>query len=222
MQKYIDGGNYDSFTAAMTIMGLHGTTSDGIISGISVVADGEKLHGKIVDNYFSVQIPNDASRIEIKCPGCKDNAAPYYSLISRGYPTSTTDASNGISVLREYFDSTGERITSGNIGDIVTVRIFVRARGTDFVPNVAITDLLPGGFVVDGDVTGNATFTQVRDDRVVVFADVSRNGETFEYRAQLTTSGEFNVPPIHAESMYNPGVNATGDAEKFTVKNETH
>lgn len=222
MQKYIDGGNYDSFTAAMTIMGLHGTTSDGIISGISVVADGEKLHGKIVDNYFSVQIPNDASRIEIKCPGCKDNAAPYYSLISRGYPTSTTDASNGISVLREYFDSTGERITSGNIGDIVTVRIFARARGTDFVPNVAITDLLPGGFVVDGDVTGNATFTQVRDDRVVVFADVSRSGETFEYRAQLTTSGEFNVPPIHAESMYNPGVNATGDAEKFTVKNEAH
>ena len=222
MQKYIDGGNYDSFTAAMTIMGLHGTTSDGIISGISVVADGEKLHGKIVDNYFSVQIPNDASRIEIKCPGCKDNATPYYSLISRGYPTSTTDASNGISVLREYFDSTGERITSGNIGDIVTVRIFARARGTDFVPNVAITDLLPGGFVVDGDVTGNAVFTQVRDDRVVVFADVSRSGETFEYRAQLTTSGEFNVPPIHAESMYNPGVNATGDAEKFTVKNETH
>lgn len=221
MQKYLDGGNYDSFTAATMVMGLHGTTSDGTIANITVSADGEKLSGTIADSALHITIPQNAARVEIKCPDCTATA-PYYSLVSRGYPITDIDASNGITVSREYLDSADNRITSAKIGDIVTVRIFARARGADFVPNVAITDLLPGGFVVDGDVTGNAAFTQVRDDRVVVFADVSRSGELFEYTAQLTTSGEFNVPPIHAESMYNPGINATGDMSKFTVTNETH
>ena len=222
MQKYLDGGNYDSFTAAAMIMGLHGMTSDGTIANITVSADGEKLSGTVADSALRITVPQNAARIEIKCPACTDTAAPYYSLIARGYPITDVDASNGMTVSREYLDSAGNRITSAKIGDVVTVRVFARARGTDIVPNVAITDLLPGGFVVDGDVNGDANFTQVRDDRVVIFADVSRSGELFEYTAQLTTSGEFSVPPIHAESMYNPGINATGDMSKFTVTNETH
>lgn len=220
MQKYLDGGNYDSFTAATMIMGLHGMTSDGTIADITVSADGEKLSGTVADSALRITVPQNAARIEIKCPACTDNAAPYYSLISRGYPITDVDASNGMTVSREYLDSAGNRITSAKIGDIVTVRVFARARGTDMIPNVAITDLLPGGFVVDGDVNGDANFTQVRDDRVVIFADISRSGELFEYTAQLTTSGEFSVPPIHAESMYNPGIGATGDTSKFTVTND--
>lgn len=220
MQKYLDGGNYDSFTAAAMIMGLHGITSDGTIANITVSADGEKLSGTVADSALHITVPQNAARIEIKCPACTDNAAPYYSLISRGYPITDVDESNGMTVSREYLDSAGNRITSAKIGDIVTVRVFARARGTDMIPNVAITDLLPGGFVVDGDVNGDANFTQVRDDRVVIFADISRSGELFEYAAQLTTSGEFSVPPIHAESMYNPGIGATGNTSKFTVTND--
>lgn len=220
MQKYLDGGNYDSFTAATMIMGLYGMTSDGTIANITVSADGEKLSGTVADSALHITVPQNAARIEIKCPACTDNTAPYYSLISRGYPITDVDASNGMTVSREYLDSAGNRITSAKIGDIVTVRVFARARGTDMIPNVAITDLLPGGFVVDGDVNGDANFTQVRDDRVVIFADISRSGELFEYTAQLTTSGEFSVPPIHAESMYNPGIGATGDTSKFTVTND--
>ncbi len=47
--------------------------------------------------------------------------------------------------------------------------------------------------------------TQMRDDRMLLFADYMPAGVfTYSYTARATTIGEFILPPVHAEEMYAP------------------
>jgi hypothetical protein len=59
---------------------------------------------------------------------------------------------------------------------------------------------------------------ELRDDRVVYVATTLWPGTyTMSYVARATTPGRFVRPPVHAEEMYNPGVNGRSDGGVFTV-----
>ena len=53
---------------------------------------------------------------------------------------------DGIEITRDYTDSKGKSLDTINIGDEIDVHLKIRATGSDGVGNVAIVDLLPGGF----------------------------------------------------------------------------
>ncbi len=224
IREYINSGDYSAYTSAMVIMGLAGvsdTDNTTLVNSVSVSANGTNIKGTIVSGNYTANIPADTDKITIKCDKCTRDARLTYAIVQQGYPIKTKPATNGLEVTREYYDASGDRITSANIGDIVTVKIFARTRGaSEYVPNVAISDLLPGGFIPDSEsITGNAEFTQIREDRVVIYTDLSRTAQEFTYRAQISTSGTFAVPPIYAESMYNPQINATSQIGTFKVTN---
>ena len=65
-------------------------------------------------------------------------------------------------------------------------------------------------------------FSEVREDRVLIYANIGRTPLVFSYRAQLSVAGEFTVPPITAAAMYNSAIRAIGDGGKFTVSNESN
>ena len=113
----------------------------------------------------------------------------------------------------------GNKITSGNIGDTITVKIFARTRGnTDIADNVVITDMLPGGFIPTIDsINGNTDFSEIREDRILIYTDLNRTESEYTYTVQLGVAGTFNIPPISAQSMYNPQINALGKSGTFTV-----
>ncbi len=217
--NYVAGGDYSSYTSAMATLALIGGGAATDAPAVTISANDASVTGTTSGDTLGFDIPADATTIDIKCEKCDRTNGLYYTLVQTGYPRVASESSNGISVSREYYNENGERITSANIGDRITVRIFARARGGDVIPSVAITDLLPAGFSVDGAVTGNQNFAQIREDRVVIFTDLTRASATFEYTADVTAAGTFATPPIHAESMYNPSVNATGAGGTFTVSN---
>ena len=62
-------------------------------------------------------------------------------------------------------------------------------------------------------------FGEIREDRILIYASLTRMPITFSYRAQLSTSGKFIAPAITARDMYNAGIGAVGTAEYFTVSN---
>ncbi|HBP26443.1 MAG TPA: hypothetical protein DD611_00415, partial [Alphaproteobacteria bacterium] len=217
--NYVAGGDYSSYTSAMATLALIGGGAATDAPAVTISANDATITGTTSGDTLGFDIPADATAIDIKCEKCDRTNGLYYALVQTGYPRVASESSNGISVSREYYNENGERITSANIGDRITVRIFARARGGDVIPSVAITDLLPAGFSVDGAVTGDQNFAQIREDRVVIFTDLTRASATFEYTADVTAAGTFATPPIHAESMYNPSVNATGAVGTFTVSN---
>ncbi|WP_230473796.1 alpha-2-macroglobulin family protein [Dyella choica] len=53
---------------------------------------------------------------------------------------------NGIEILRDYTDKQGKRLDTATLGEEIDVHVKIRAIGHDAVGDVAIVDLLPGGF----------------------------------------------------------------------------
>jgi len=127
-----------------------------------------------------------------------------------------------LEIVREYLDRDGEPITRARQGQEVTVRLRVRALGKP-VSNVAVTDLLPGGFEVLRDsvprtVTGwRADYVDVREDRVIFYGRFDTSARELSYRAKVTASGEFVIPPPFAEAMYDRAVRASGVSGRFSV-----
>jgi len=83
----------------------------------------------------------------------------YYAVTQTGFDRDapTTELRRGLEVLREYVDAAGKPVASVQLGDEVTVRLKFRAVGRDLVPNVALVDLLPGGFEAVADAPAPET-----------------------------------------------------------------
>ena len=75
-------------------------------------------------------------------------------------------------------------------------------------------DVLDRADAGQGRWWGSFNHTELRDDRVLLFADYLQRGEhTYTYVARATTPGTFVHPPVQAEMMYQPETNgrtATG------------
>ncbi len=206
IKGYINSGNYDAYTSARIIMALAGAQTSYInTNDINVVSDDEKLELTNTADILTATIPQHINKLNIQCKTCKDTTL-YYAISQSGFTRETDDTSNGIEIIREYMDSNGNNITHANLGDIVTIKI--TARATNHLPNVAIVDLLPGGFVAE-EISGPATFSEIREDRVVIYTNLSRQESVFTYHAQITAGGTFAIAPIRAMSLYNPSVSGT-------------
>ncbi len=220
IEKYVNSGNYDSFNAAMIVMAASNKNIQPDVSNISVIVDGKQVVSD-TQNVNITRIPYDAKKIQIECKNCKKSPL-YYTIIRQGYPRTPHQHSNGLEITRHYYDINGTEITNANIGDIVTVKITARTRGdTSVASNVAISDLLPCGVMpVSDSLKGDMDFSEIREDRILIYTTLTRTPSTFTYRAQMTVAGEFTLPGISAQDMYNPNTNALGPSGTITVLND--
>ena len=104
----------------------------------------------------------------------------------------------------------------------------LRVRSTDDqnLENVAIEDLLPGGFeIVDESVHtgacsdwGAIEYADVREDRLVAFGTISGTETEIKYRIKATNLGTYAIPPAQAGAMYHLKIRARGISGTLTVK----
>jgi len=129
----------------------------------------------------------------------------------------------GLEIFRDFVDESGKVITSFEQGKEITVRLKVRALGKRTRHNIAIVDLLPGGFeVVRSSVPRTAydwaaDYVDIREDRVVYYGSFDSRVVELSYKVKLTSSGQFLVPPSYAESMYDRSVKASTVPGRFNV-----
>jgi hypothetical protein len=115
-------------------------------------------------------------------------------------------------------------VNTARLGDELNVVLRVRGVGDRFITNVAILDLLPGGFEVvpESIATGSCryegfTYADVREDRVAVFGTVGNHETIIRYRIKATNKGTYAVPPPQAEAMYHLRIRARGISGQLTV-----
>ena len=65
--------------------------------------------------------------------------------------------------------------------------------------------------------TWSPSHVDVRDDRIVLYGDATRDAAAFVYRVRATSAGVFQAPPAFAEGMYNRSVTGLGLAGKLEV-----
>jgi uncharacterized protein YfaS (alpha-2-macroglobulin family) len=168
----------------------------------------------------------DAGAIRFRTAAPLSPPGAFLQVIEAGFDRQLPNKalSNGLEVYRELLDKAGKPVTSTQLGEVITVRLRIRSLKSDSVTNVAVVDLLPGGFEVVGtslspgvsSITG-VDYVEVREDRAVFFATIPAETLEITYQIKSCNRGNFVVPPVFAESMYDRNVKARGLGGKISV-----
>jgi len=151
----------------------------------------------------------------------------FYQVTESGFDKSTGPAiNNGLEVVREMTDDDGAVLSKLRVGDGATVRIRVRNSSLEALTNVAVLDLMPGGFELEpnglkpgANAMPGADYVDVREDRAVFFTNLAKGEtKTFSYRVKPVCTGQFIVPPVFAECMYDRGVKGSAGGGSITVE----
>jgi len=150
----------------------------------------------------------------------------FFQVIEAGFDKAVPDQAlaEGLEVYRELLDRNSKPVTQTHLGESVHVRLHMRSLKPTALTNVAIIDLLPGGFeVVDSSLRPGVSsihgidYVDVREDRAVFFGTATRSALQIDYDIKSCNRGEFVVPPVFAQSMYDRGVKGRGVGGKILV-----
>jgi uncharacterized protein YfaS (alpha-2-macroglobulin family) len=169
-------------------------------------------------NYQKTTLDTGVMQIRFDNP---EKKTFFYQLMQSGFDKKlpTEPLKQGIELYREYRDAQGHAVTSTSLGSELEVHIQIRALDNDYLTNIAIEDLLPGGFEVVSESVknNNMDFFDIREDRVNFFGSLDANAKEIVYKIKAVNIGIYTVPPAFAESMYDPSLMARGIASKITV-----
>ncbi len=124
---------------------------------------------------------------------------------------------------------TAPAATSFAAGDLVEV--IIKITTAEYRQNIVIDDPLPAGLEAlntlldstsQGDSSGEDLYgidhTEIRDDRILMFATTLSAGTTeLRYIARATTAGVFMVAPTQVEDMYRSEIFGHNASMRFTV-----
>jgi uncharacterized protein YfaS (alpha-2-macroglobulin family) len=154
LAQAISQGRYNTLSAAMSMLALAnlgGNQADPV--GLSLKQNGADaslqpfgsvkgaiLSGDTAFDSRAVQFSNDS-----KNPA---QTQAWYALAQSGYDRnpSTKTLKEGLEIVRAYTDEAGKPIDHVTLGQTIDVHISLRALGDRAVGDVAVVDILPGGF----------------------------------------------------------------------------
>ena len=218
---------YATFSAAQSarsLLSVGGSAAADMAQAKLRCADGE-------GDALSSLLANGAL-LSAEAPLCRswdatvpEGARLYWQVSTTGFDVAPGKGSvaKGMEVSRVYLDAKGEPVQSVRQGDEVTVQITARA----LKPRIAdcvISDLLPGGFemvIPRGDeepLPGGVKHRDRREDRMLLFADLTTEPLTFTYRIRAVNRGVFTVPPVQVEAMYDQSFYGHGDSGSMEIR----
>ncbi|MCB0421899.1 MAG: alpha-2-macroglobulin family protein [Bdellovibrionales bacterium] len=147
----------------------------------------------------------------------------FYSQEQSGFslPKTEPPKNQSIEVFREFLDTQGKPIEKVKVGEEVTVKLQLRSVDDKGHFNIAVVDLLPGGFEAVLDSIdrkwSSAEYVDIREDRVVLYMNSYPDVRSFTYKVKSVSRGQFVVPGIYATSMYDREVYSLGKESQIEV-----
>lgn len=154
----------------------------------------------------------------------ESGAAVNARLVTTGTPRPGEEKSRsqGLAASVRYLDSAELSIDPARVpfGSDIIVELTVRNNSGDDLSNIALTFRAPSGWELsnprvgrqgDTDPAAPASFDyqDIRDDRVMTYFGLKRGeSRTFRHYANKTYEGEFFLPAVSVEAMYDPTVMA--------------
>ena len=158
--------------------------------------------------------------------------ALFHQLVQSGFDREAAreKQARGLEVARELRGPAGAAVDRIGVADAIDVVIDVRS-SDGRAREVAVVDLLPGGFEVDLGAEGIAerrsltsegnawspSYVDVREDRVVLYGWVGGDAQRFVYRIRPGQPGRFQVPPILIEGLYDRAAFGVGVGGEISV-----
>ncbi len=223
---------FESYAQGLTQIKKKGS-SEGLpdTSGISVVEWVEKAKNALkLEGSLFPKSDFSSHANEISISNDSQHVA-YFSVIQEGFDRKSSQVPlvSGIEVFKEFIDKEGnikdiakDKEDKVKLGDELTVRLRTRSIDSFWVSNIAIVDLLPGGFEVvldsiDRD-SGKVEYVDAREDRVLIFTHFTKEIKSYTYKIKAINKGRYQVPPVFAESMYDRQLQSKGIAKEIVVE----
>ncbi len=146
--------------------------------------------------------------------------------------TDTKEYDHGIAIRRDYFSREGDPVNLNQIrqGDLLIAKLTISTHQDD-MENIVIADMLPGGLEIENPRLGENSnlswldkssltpdYLDIRDDRLLIFASFPELGiYEFYYAVRAVTCGDYVLPSIKAESMYEPEISSYSSGGKISV-----
>ena len=224
------GGRYVSLSAALTVRALLD------LEKASALPEGVALRCTAMQPGFE-----DApflsrelyGMLTLSAPGCASYALTvpeggdslFFEVSDQGFDRTVPQDSlaEGLEVTRSYLDAEGSAVTKVAQGDVVTVSVTARAYG-GVVNDVAIVDMLPGGFEMElssgvkAEGVPGAWRSDRREDRMLLFTSLGPEPSTFTYRLRAVNRGSYALPAVQAEAMYDRSLRAHASGGRVTVE----
>lgn len=116
-------------------------------------------------------------------------------------------------------------VNASKVGDTVNISVEITNDSGMDLENLALTVPVATCFEfandrVAGNYNSNATYTyqDIRDDAIYTYFDLKKNRTvTYKFTAAIPYSGEFYIPAIHAEAMYNNDIAAVKPGQRVKV-----
>jgi uncharacterized protein YfaS (alpha-2-macroglobulin family) len=171
--------------------------------------------------------PPDAEKLRISSDSERH---VFHQVLEAGFDVAlpTDVVVEGLEVAREYRNTAGDVVSSAALGEELEVHLKIRGIGDAPIQNVAVVDLLPGGFEIvrtpglrEGTTPGSdwrIEYADVREDRLLVFGTAEAAVRTFVYTIKATNVGRYVMPPPFAESMYDRRLQAQGAGGEIAVQ----
>ena len=175
----------------------------------------------------------DGTRIQLSVEG-EGSCYYYWSAFGIQRDSFIEEYERELQVSRRYFNKDGEGLTGTFAhGNLIVAEITVKAL-TANLENVVIVDMLPTGFEIENPRLESRAgipwlkaqdfkpdYLDIRDDRLIFFGTFPRQRERkFYYALRAVTQGEFTLPPIVAEAMYDTTKSAVKGSMRIEVVSE--
>ncbi len=234
----ITQGRFNTISSACTILALKTysqlAAKSGLRVSMSALTKDPKAAPQLLfpdsEGLVKGAFPGGASglRFQRTRPDGAPDLGAFYQVTESGFDktVSTEVVRDGLEITRDLLNAGATPATQITTGESITVRIRVRNLGEHPLSDIAVMDLMPGGFEVEpgnlragrGTMPG-AEFTEVREDRNVFFTSLAAGGMVeFNYRIKPVCAGRFQVPPAFAECMYDRGIHARAGGGTIEVK----
>lgn len=161
--KPLQDGRYNTLSSAYTILALDavatlgGADVSGKFTVKEILRDGQTRALPLPAGVLPrVNFTADAAKLRFESAS---DLIAYYVMNQSGFDVSLPDKEikNGFEIIREYTDTSGKPIKTLTLGQEIEVKLRFRALNRERIDQVAIVDLLPGGFelVLDAVPTSN-------------------------------------------------------------------
>ena len=225
-------GSFNTLSAAYAVLALksysHQLAQSAPELGITEITRQKREAALRLDGETLLKRGNfspDAAALRFTAKNQPRGMGAFYQVVEAGYDAAMPErpVADGLEIFREFIDAKGAVTHTARLGEPITVRLRIRSLGRTEVTNVAIVDLLPGGFefaagsLQPGVGSAGFDYVEVREDRAVCFGTIGTRVREVTYQIKPTNRGTFTVPPTFAESMYDRAIKARALAGKITV-----
>ena len=231
----IEQADFHTLSAAWSIQALKAyadlAADNGVMAGIASV-QGKKVEvlAEPSMGQLQVEVPKGMVRFFF-ADGSPEGLGAWYQTIEKGFARNLPKEAraNHIEILRELTDADDQPVTRGKLGETVFAKLTIRNLTKTDLPNLAITEMLPGAFELappgephslrPGLATRQGTdYIDIREDRALIYLGLGpEKSLSLKYALRPTCAGTFVIPPPYAEDMYEAKIRANGTAGKIIV-----